>query len=177
MEILRSISLYTEDKAMPFAVIGGHAVNSYGIQRHTADLDLVVQLSAKDRWLELMNKLAYQKGQDDKRFARFRPRSLNNWPIDLMFVDDVTFGKLIGQAKSAIFGETTVKVVSARHLAIMKLHALKHYQIHRYSKDLSDLTALLRSGATGISNQELKDLCQKYAEIGLYDKLVEETGG
>ena len=50
---------------MPFAVIGGHAVNSYGIQRHTADLDLVVQLSAKERWLELMDKLAYKKGQDD----------------------------------------------------------------------------------------------------------------
>jgi hypothetical protein len=36
MEILRTISLYIEGRNMPFAVIGGHAVNAHGVSRQTA---------------------------------------------------------------------------------------------------------------------------------------------
>jgi len=156
---------------MPFMVIGGHAVNAYGISRQTGDLDLVVELSAKELWLELMAKLRYSKGQDDDRFARFRPHSLASWPIDLMFVDDETFGKLLHDSVEMEFGAAQARVVSRRHLATMKIHALKHYQGHRYAKDYSDLISLLRSGKTGITQDELSELCQRYADSNLFHKL------
>jgi hypothetical protein len=57
MEILRSISLYADGKNMPFMVIGGHAINTYGISRQTGDLDLMVPLRTNPLWLELMGKL------------------------------------------------------------------------------------------------------------------------
>lgn len=40
MEILRTISLYTEGKNLPFLVIGGHAVNAYGIMRQTTQTEI-----------------------------------------------------------------------------------------------------------------------------------------
>ncbi len=175
MEILRTISLYTEDKKMPFLIIGGHAINSYGISRQTGDLDLLVPLSAKSRWVELMCKLKYEKGQDDDRFARFRPDSLGAWPIDLMFVNDSTFEKLFSDSVLANFGIAQVRVVSARHLATLKIHALKHLQAHRYARDYSDLVSLLRSGQTTLTEVELRELCQRYANLELFNKLKEDS--
>ena len=156
---------------MPFLLIGGHAVNVYGVSRQTGDVDLVVKLASRERWLELFAKLGYEKGQDDDRFARFMPASLTEWPIDLMFVDDPTFAKLQNESIESEIGPAKVRVVSPRHLATLKIHALKHYQEHRFVKDYTDLLALLRSGRTGISEPELKALCERYATPELFDRL------
>jgi len=174
MEILRTISLYVEGKDMPFVVIGGHAVNAYGLSRQTGDLDLIVPLTAKGLWLELMNKLRYRKGQDDDRFTRFRPEHLTAWPIDLMFVDDGTFAKIWEAGDEKDYGAVPAKVASARHLAILKMHALKHYQEHRYARDYNDLIGLLRSGETGISAGELSELCLKYANQEVLNRLLQD---
>ena len=174
MEILRTISLYVEGKDMPFLLIGGHAVNAYGISRQTGDIDFVVQRSAKPRWLLLMSKLNYTVSQDDDNFTRFKPDSLAAWPIDLMFVDDETFKKLMQERVEKIVGSTPVSIVSARHLATLKIHALKHYQEHRFIKDYNDLIGILRSKKAEISEEDLKELCVKYANIELFNRLKED---
>lgn len=174
MEILRTISFYTEDKDMPFILIGGHAVNVYGISRQTGDIDLVVPLSSKERWLPLLERLNYKCNQNDDRFARFEAKDIAAWPIDLMFVDDNTFKKLYSQSISDEVGVAKVRVASARHLVTLKLHALKNYQEHRYVKDLNDVLQLLKNSKTGISKTELSELCEKYADSALFDKLVSE---
>lgn len=171
MEVLRSLSLYVEGKDMPFLLIGGQAANVYGISRQTGDLDLVVKLSSKERWLVLLGKLGYEKGQDDDRFARFMPHSLTEWPIDLMFVDDPTFAKLQKDSIESQLGPAQVRVVSPRHLATLKIHALKYYQEHRFVKDYTDLLALLRSGQTGLSEPELEALCGRYATRELFERI------
>ncbi|MDZ4786671.1 MAG: hypothetical protein SGJ02_11415 [bacterium] len=78
MEILKTIDLYIKDKAMPFLLIGGHAVNSYGLRRQTGDLGLLVKRSAKTQWIELMNRLKYSVHQSDDNFAKFPSDSLTN---------------------------------------------------------------------------------------------------
>lgn len=171
MEILRTISLYTEGKNLPFLIIGGHAVNAYGIMRQTADIDLLISRDKKDQWLELMGKLDYVVGQNDEYFARFRPAGITNWPIDLMYVDAETFAKMYDASVEMRYGEARARTISPRHLVTLKIHALKHYQEHRYSKDLSDLTSLLSSEKTEITDEELKALCERYASIELFHKI------
>ena len=174
MEILRTISLYAESKGMAFLLIGGHAVNAYGISRQTGDLDLLVPLAAKELWRDLLSKLKYSEFQCDDRFARYNPSDLAAWPIDLMFVDEATFRKLSDSSELIPVGVAQVRVVSARHLAILKIHALKIFQSQRFNKDFTDLASLLRSGKTGISDQELLELCLRYASSDLYDRLKQE---
>ncbi len=171
MEILRTIALYVEDKDLPFLVIGGHAVNSYGISRQTGDLDLLVQRSKKERWIDLLIRLNYKLGQNDDSFVRFRHEQIAAWPIDLMLVEENTFSKLVNDSKSENIGEAKVRIVSANHLATLKIHALKHFQEHRYVKDYNDLLALLRSGAAKFSEADLRELCERYASLQLFDKL------
>lgn len=161
---------------MPFLVIGGHAICAHGLARQTGDIDLVVPKSAIGNWHELMGKLKYTAGQNDDRFARFRPESLGSWPIDLMFVDNLTFEKLAADAVEFDFGFAHASVVSARHLATMKIHALKQYQDHRFAKDYGDLVWLLRSGKTKLTEEDLRALCERYATAGLFDKLKSELG-
>ncbi len=159
---------------MPFAVIGGHAVNAYGISRQTGDLDLIVRGSDKEAWSTLMKKMNYESGQHDERFARYRPDATPAWPIDLMFVDDETFRKILSDAVEMEFGPARARVVSSRHLVTLKIHALKHFQEHRFAKDFGDLVALLRSGKTGISDADLRELCVRYATSALYERIKEE---
>ena len=171
MEILRTISLYTDGKNMPFLLIGGHAVNAYGISRQTGDLDILVQRDSKSLWIELMKKLHYSIVQDDSRFARFTPDTIAAWPIDLMFVDVSTFQKLFEHSRDIAIGATTVKVVSPKHLVTLKIHALKHYQEHRFVKDYNDLLQLLKMHCQDLDPQDLKDLCLRYADLSLYDRI------
>lgn len=168
MEILRSIQLYAESRDMPFLVIGGHAVNAYGIARQTADLDLLIPLAHRDRWCTLMERIKYHPDQLDDHFARFQPPDLAYWPIDFMFVDDDTFEKLYADGSPMAIGVAEPRVVSARHLLTLKIHALRQGQEHRRAKDLGDAAALLRSGLTGLCQPELEALCLQYADRTVY---------
>lgn len=172
MEILRTIKVYADEKEMPFLVIGGHAVNAWGVSRYTGDLDLMVPLDDEPKWLHLFQILRYEAGQSDDRFARFRARSLDNWPIDLMYVNQSTFSSIYGDANLQEFGEVEVPVASVKHLVFLKIHALKHFQEHRYAKDYSDLVALLNLKDGILSREELKQACLKYADLKLFEKLA-----
>lgn len=170
MEILRTIALYTQGKHMPFLVIGGHAINAYGLSRHTGDLDLLVPFNTKPAWISLMSQLRYKVGQDTDQFARFRPDTIAAWPIDLMFVEPNTFDKMLSDATQVEFGMVQVPVVSLRHLVALKIHAMKVPQEHRDAKDFSDLLFLLKKSE--MRKEELFALCERYASVELFDRLM-----
>lgn len=172
MEVIRTISLYAGPKSVPFILIGGHAIHFYGLSRQTGDLDFLVRLSDREWWQELMERFRYKAGQSDDRFARFSPPELAMWPIDFMYVDDQTFDKIYKDSVDGVVGIAELKIISADHLVALKIHALKHYQEHRFVKDYNDLVWLLRSEKTGITEDELKTLCEKYASTELYDKII-----
>ena len=174
MEVLRTLSLYAESNDKKFLLIGGHAINFYGLSRQTGDLDIVVRRDNRDWWKGALQRLKYTIGQNDDRFARFRPAEIGEWPIDFMFVDSSTFEKMYSSSQQATVGVADVRVVSAHHLLILKVHALKHYQAHRYAKDYNDALWLLRSEKLDIAESEFKEICQQYATIALYEKFIKD---
>jgi hypothetical protein len=174
VEVLRTIQAYAELKGLRFLVIGGHAVNCFGLARQTGDIDLLVEGDNASNWTELLVKLDYRPGQNDSRFARFRSSYLAAWPIDLMFVDSSTFEKMYAESLTFEIGVSRVKVVSARHLVVLKLHALKVYQESRYLKDYNDLTGLMRAGKAVFEESEFRDLCVRYASLELFNKVSAE---
>jgi hypothetical protein len=176
MEIVRTISLYSDMQNMPFVLIGGHAINAYGIQRQTGDVDLLVRRSQREKWQELFEKIRYAADQSDDRFIRYKPNTITAWPIDLMLVDDETFSKLLSDSHLIDLGVVSVNVVSPRHLVTLKLHALKVYQQHRYAKDYTDIVQLLRQVCTDLRGEDLRSLCARYADETLYEKLSNDIG-
>ena len=91
-----------------------------------------------------------------------------------MYVDDQTFAKLLSDSRVFSFGETEARVVSARHLAALKIHALKFDQAHRRAKDYGDSLALLRLPETTLTLLELEELCSRFAGAQLFRKLKED---
>ena len=175
MEVLRTLVFAAESQNLEMLLIGGHAINFYGLSRQTGDLDLIVKLSQKNEFLEILKKLKYTKSQDDNNFTRHKPAELGEWPIDLMYVDDQTFASLYKNSTQGQVGVADIKIVSARHLALLKIHALKHYQAHRFAKDYNDLLFLIRTSKCDFSEEELKELCLKYASLDLYEKLGRDS--
>lgn len=157
-------------------LIGGHAVNAYGIQRQTGDIDLLVQRSHSSEWGELFKKLQYESFQFDSNFLRYKPDTVAAWPVNLMLVDDATFSKLFHDSRETNLGVVKVGVVSPRHLATLKIHALKVYQEHRFSRDYNDLVQLLKGECRDISSEDLRELCLRYATEELFNKINKDLG-
>ena len=168
MEILSQILAISEPKGASFLVIGGHAINAHGYPRQTGDLDFLVSKEDREFWLGLMKDLKYKEIQSHEIFARFKPNSSANWPIDFMFVDQDIFQQLYSSSVSFDFGKCSVQIPSIEHLIALKLHALKQRQDHRESRDVLDVKELLK--LSSLSSEELRQLCEKYDRIDLYDE-------
>ena len=171
MEILRQISSYATARNLRFLIIGGHAVDAHGSSRRTADIDFLVSIAEREQWIELINCFKYTLGQNDNRFARFHPEQITQWPIDLMFVSEDVFHKLYLDSLALEIDSLAVQVISQSHLVLLKLHALKHYQPHRFDKDYTDLTEILRRNPKLFTIEELKEACFKYANPEIFDRI------
>jgi len=171
VELFDSIILHSNESDKPFVLIGGHAVNFYGFSRQTGDIDFIVNSEDKSWWVETLGKLKYSVFQDDQYFTRFKPSTLGEWPIDLMYVSSDTFQKMLDQSVVGDVGFATLQVISARHLITLKIHAISSGQKHRYLKDYLDIAWLLDNKKSDLNADELKELCIKYADISLYNKL------
>lgn len=175
MEILKTISSRAEAKSLRFLLIGGHAVNVYGLSRQTGDIDLLVSKTDRSGWNELVQSLGYTSFQMTEQFARFKPGEIAAWPIDLMFVDDMTFEKMYGDSQEISDPLVSFRVVSVRHLIRLKIHALKSDLPHRFPKDYNDLIGLLRTQKHGFTSEDLREICERYASIELFEKIAKDV--
>ena len=93
------------------------------------------------------------------------PRELP--PLDLMFVDDSTFGKLSADATEILLAERSVRIPSLRHLIAMKLHALRSGQPHRREKDMGDVLTLMQVNSVDLASPEYVEILTRYATADL----------
>lgn len=121
--ILELIECITEEAAkrdMDFLLIGGQAIGVLGHPRMTMDIALLVLGSCRRGWEELLGVYGYRCFSEGEGFAQFEGST--GWPrLDLMLVDETTFGKLRAEAV-----ETNGKrTPSPQHMVALKLHAAR----------------------------------------------------
>lgn len=173
MQILNQISSITSSNNIQFLVIGGHAINALGFSRQTGDIDLLVSKEDRDYWLNLMDQLNYKQFQHHEVFGRFESDEIASWPIDLMFVEKKVFQQLVSSSSKYYFGDCKCHVPSATHMISLKLHALKQRQAHREGKDIVDIQEILKLNL--IDSEELRQLCERYDRIDLYEQFQKYT--
>ncbi len=83
------------ERGLPSLLIGGNAVILLGYFRNTVDLDLLLPEQSRSRWLDLLHELGYRFFHGGDAFAQFEPPERSAAPVDLMFVDQATWEKLI----------------------------------------------------------------------------------
>ncbi|MCB0333985.1 MAG: nucleotidyl transferase AbiEii/AbiGii toxin family protein [Bdellovibrionales bacterium] len=169
MEILRVIRNQTDKSGICFLVIGGHAVNHYGFARQTGDLDLLASKEDREFWNSLLADLKFTNRQNHEVFARFEPREIASWPIDLMFVEKEILKEILARSEDASFGSVSAPVPCIEHMIALKLHALKQRQSFREEKDFIDVQELRKR--SNLSQEAFRALCEKYDRIDVYERL------
>jgi hypothetical protein len=158
-------------KGLQFLLAGGHAVIAHGHQRATFDLDLIVRHDDREQWLTLVEDLGFRFLHEGPNFLQFNPSDANLLPIDLMLVNQETFGKLIAEAVPTPAILASAKIVSLRHLLALKCHAIKHGHTGRLVKDADDVIRLVQANGVNVQDQEMRDLFLKHGTAEFYEKI------
>jgi predicted nucleotidyltransferase len=171
MIFLQQIVSAGSQRKLGFLVIGGFAVIFHGCSRDTADLDLLVRREDRAAWVDYFVSQGYTVLRDAGSFIQFQPPEGNAWPVDLMLVADSTFEPMLAGAIEVDMYDTKVRIPSLEHLLALKLHALKHGHVGRFSKDFLDVEALVRVNRLDLRSEPLRSIFLKYGTLDLYEKI------
>lgn len=175
MSILREVASSAAEENIQFLVIGGLAVVFYGYSRDTADIDLLVSGDQVGAWERILARNRYSVWRRAEMFIQFKPVVEGAWPVDLMLVREATFAPMFTASQEVeIFG-ARVRIPAVEHLLALKLHALRHTHIERFSKDFLDVEGIVRHSSIDLRAPKYRDLFLKYGTLDLYEKICRAT--
>jgi Uncharacterised nucleotidyltransferase len=177
MKIVATLAEKAAAAGLPFLVIGGNAVIAYGFPRQTVDVDLLVRQTDRQAWEGLIVPLGYRAHHLDRVFQMYNPIPHNLPPVDLMMVNEETFGKLSGRAQETVLGGTTVRIPSLAHLIALKLHALRHGGEHRRTRDFVDVIELVQLNRVDLASPEYAEILERYATPALVVEIQSRLAG
>jgi hypothetical protein len=142
MSLFAIIDREAKARGLEYLVIGGYAVIAHGYPRLTFDLDIAIERTQQEEWLQLAGSLGYVLHHDGGAFLQLTSEE-QRWPLDLMLVNESTFAKLTNAAVERDFEKVRVPVVSLLHLVAMKVHAMKNTRTRRFLKNFQDVMELI----------------------------------
>jgi hypothetical protein len=131
-------------RGLPSLLIGAHAVLLLGYVRNTIDLDLLVPEESRSEWLDLLGELGYRFFHGTGGFAQFESPEKTGLPVDLMFVDGETWGKLLEGATEMRLATERVRLPRPEYLVALKLHAATSATRQKPEVDWEDIRQIVR---------------------------------
>ncbi len=167
MDITDFIKLAQREPSLPFLIIGGYAVGAHGHTRPTFDVDFLVRQSDRDAWFQRILSMGMTLHGESRAFAQFNQPDDDG--LDLMFVNETTFGKMWPASETRTFETVEARVPCLDHLLALKLHVLRQELAHRTSKDADDVEVLLRRNKVNLSYTHYEQLFLKYGNREIYE--------
>jgi len=151
-------------------IIGGHAVNHYGVIRATQDIDFMIASPQADAVRQIMRDAGFTNIAMHETVMFFsRPDSPLR--VDFLKIAPDTMQKLMANAvKTQYAGSQAVTVPRLHDLLAMKLFALNTGGPKRRDKDFGDIVNLVIENGVEVDG-ELKALCQEFGTDALYTDL------
>lgn len=107
-------------------LIGGFAVNYYGVSRQTADADFLIAQEDIDKATEILKKAGYKEGLGQRGvFVKLEESKSYLLDIDFVLVDKETLDGILKEGKIFKISGKTFIVPSLNHLIALKLHSIK----------------------------------------------------
>lgn len=173
MNLFEILNRFSQERNLPFLLIGGLAVNLYGYSRDTHDVDLLVQKVQRLEWQRFLFSLGYSLFREEENFSQFAAeKPPASWPLDLMHVNEQTLAKMVAASQSFVHGGVSVRVPSVDHLIALKLHVLKQNMPHRAIKDFLDIQALVEHQKVDLRSTTMQEIFSKYGTENLYRRLL-----
>jgi hypothetical protein len=152
--ILRAAS----KRGLPSLLIGANAVIMLGYIRNTVDLDLLVPEHSRSQWLDLLRELGYRFFHGIAAFAQFEPPEPTGAPVDLMFVDQSTWQKMIEGAKEMRLAGERVLLPRPEYLVALKLHAAASPTRSKPEVDWEDIRQIVGICALDPEEESFREL-------------------
>jgi hypothetical protein len=163
MDIFESVGNLSEQLGLPVLLIGGHAVNFYGYNRTTLDVDFLIAVDSFPAWRSGFESIGYKWIGQTENFVRLEPVAPALFPMDVMLVAPETFQKLYAERVECPTGTARMNLPKPSHLIALKLHAMKNPERLRQGKDLLDILNLVSLCKIDIEGQEFQGILDRYA--------------
>ena len=167
--VLRLLAAVAEQKHIPILLVGGYALQAYGVARQTLDLDILVSETHADFVDAALKGGGYAEVARSDIFVRYRHSSILLADVDVLFVDADTAKRMGEKATHYASGETVHLVPALPHLIAMKLHAMRNNP-QREPRDFADIIELARANPERLDRDELRSLCGRYGPEGVWGK-------
>ena len=171
------LKAFLERNGLEFLVVGGVAVQHYGYNRATMDIDLMLVVPDDFAFVDKLRADGFTYCSIAS-MAVFGKKPDWSHRVDFIKVDAGTFSKLMAEAVVARVFDAEIKMPSLKHLIAMKFHAYKQGGARRI-KDFNDIVWL--SVLNDLDPEcDLRDLALRYADADIYRDIVraiEATGG
>ena len=158
------------EAGVDYIMIGGHAVNHYGVSRATQDIDFMVATADESKVRRIMVEAGFTNISAHATVVFFnRPGSPLR--VDFLKVDRMTMDKLRANAVTVeYFAAHQVWVPRLRDLLAMKLFALVSGRSQREDKDFPDIVNLTIENRVDV-DADLAPLCLEFGDERLLDRL------
>jgi hypothetical protein len=165
--VLQIVTQQLPEASIPCLMIGGHAVNHYGVLRATQDIDFMIAATDTDRVKDLMKRAGFTNiSKHDTVIFFNQPDSPLR--VDFLSVAPATMDKLLGHAvKITYAGTNAVLVPQLSDLLAMKIFALAKGGPKRKDKDFADIVNLVLENNFDVENS-LRELCEQYGTENMY---------
>ena len=129
-----------------FAVIGGLALQQFGVMRSTNDIDFLVLISDKDKVKKLMDNLNYELKHESVDVLNFFNKHSSFDRIDFLIAHRKYSLAMLERAviKEVIGGKFSVKFLKAEDQIGLKVQSSKNDSA-RYHQDMADIKALINA--------------------------------
>jgi hypothetical protein len=172
VDFFQTLSRDAKTAGLEFILVGGNAVNSYGYQRTTLDVDLLILDSAESAWRKFWETRGYQCVHATDAFCQFRSADgTERFPVDLMLVTEPTYEKLKRNQQQHEVGGALLNVPDPHHLIAMKLHALSNEARAAQGKDLPDIVGLMRACGIPPDSVEFKEVMERYGNQSIQEEI------
>ena len=155
---------------IPCIMIGGHAVNHYGVIRATQDVDFMIAATAAEEVRRIMLAAGFTKIAVHESVMFFN-KPVSPIRVDFLKVDQDTMKNLLAHAVKAPYaGSDEVLVPRLRDLLAMKLFALATGGPKRRDRDFGDIVNLVIENAFDVEHG-LRELANNFADDVVYVEL------
>lgn len=162
-DALVSLGTKAEALELPYLLVGGNALISYGIIRFTRDVDFLIPETATREWRAFLENAGYRCFHATPAFCQFESHTANLAPVDLMLVDSSTWTKLFAKAERKPITDTySPHHPAGIHLIAMKLKASRNPLRRSDAQDWSDVVKLIRVLAIDLKEPEIGELIIRY---------------
>jgi hypothetical protein len=172
-QVITAVCTRLDEAEVRYAVIGGFAMALRGVQRATADLDLILMLEDLGTAHEILVAVGYQREFSSENVSHYRNPEAGWGRIDILHAfRGPTLGMLKRADRIAVADDLSLPVVQLEDIAGLKVQALAN-DPSRTDRDWSDIRLLVRAARERSPALDWELLGEYLRLFGMEQKLAE----